>query len=214
MRVYFQIGTNDGHDLFNKNVLADVPDMVVLVEPNQALVPSIESAYEGVKNVKIFNNAISYRDGEEVDLVIPASNGEYGTRSANGLTYQHWHFSMLPMNDWGEAEDMHRITAKTITFDTICESLGITEIDFLQLDTEGFDTEILLMLDLSKYKVNRIRFEKWTFPASAFTRYNSEIADRLGNNGLDQVIYKLKRHGYEVKEVRDSDGDDFVATRS
>lgn len=34
MKIYFQIGTNNGKDLFRKKVISDNPDMVILVEPN------------------------------------------------------------------------------------------------------------------------------------------------------------------------------------
>ena len=32
MKVYIQIGTNNGNDNFNKKVKADCPDLVILVE--------------------------------------------------------------------------------------------------------------------------------------------------------------------------------------
>jgi len=34
-KVYFQIGTNDGNDLFLDKVKNEKPDLVILVEPNK-----------------------------------------------------------------------------------------------------------------------------------------------------------------------------------
>ena len=34
--------------------------------------------------------------------------------------YRHSHFSLLPMNDWGDKKNMEKIIAKSITFDEIC----------------------------------------------------------------------------------------------
>lgn len=48
------------------------------------------------------------------------------------------------------------------------------DIVILQIDTEGFDTEIIKMIDLSKYTINRIRFEKWGFKTECFTDYHNE----------------------------------------
>ena len=79
------------------------------------------------------------------------------------------------MNDWGKKEDMVKIQTTSITFDKICSNHNITNIDYLQIDTEGFDSEIIKMIDLSKYKINNIRFEKWGFPTDCFTKYHNEL---------------------------------------
>jgi len=41
-KVYFQIGTNDGNDLFRDLVKRNNPDIVILVEPNTTLIANIE----------------------------------------------------------------------------------------------------------------------------------------------------------------------------
>ena len=60
------------------------------------------------------------------------------------------------MNDWGEKDDMVKITAKSITFDEICKVNNITNIEYLQIDTEGFDCEIIKMIDLKNTKLNKL----------------------------------------------------------
>ena len=89
------------------------------------LMESIKKNYECVKDfcqVFLYNNAIYYENEKEVELMIPSKNGVYGQRADNGFVYEHTHFSLLPMNDWGNKEDMVCITSKTITFDKICEN--------------------------------------------------------------------------------------------
>ena len=108
--VYFQIGTNMGNDLFREMVIKHKPDLVILVEPNKNLVNNIKRNYNNIENVHIYNNAIYYNNDEEVELVIPAKNG-----------YTTAHFSLIPMNDWGDKKDMVKISSKSITFDKICE---------------------------------------------------------------------------------------------
>jgi FkbM family methyltransferase len=209
MRVFFQIGANDGRDNFNLMVREESPDMVVLVEPNALMIKSLENSYKGVNNVHIFNRAIFYKDDEIVKLVIPASGGVYGTVASNGITYSDNHFSLLPMNGWGKMADMHTISAKTATFDSICDRLNIRDIEYLQIDTEGFDTEIIMMLDLAKYSIRKIMFEKWTFQPEEFTKFNSEIADRLGTNGIKMALDKLVNHGYRISDING----DFLAEK-
>jgi FkbM family methyltransferase len=211
-KVYFQIGTNNGNDLFRELVKKNKPDTVILVEPNVNLINEIKRNYSGIKNVYIYNNAIYYNNDEEIELYIPAKNGIIGTRADNGITYNTGHFSLVPMNDWGNKNDMVKITTKSITFDKICSSHNITNIEYLQIDTEGFDTEIIKMIDLSKYKINKIRFEKWGFESERFTNHNKELSNELGQNGMINAINKLISYKYILNDICDSDGNDIIAT--
>ena len=165
-----------------------------------------------IKNVHIYNNAVYYNDDEMLELYIPAKNGIMGTRADNNIIYDDGHFSLLPMNDWGSKNDMVKITTKSITFDKICRIHNITNIDYLQIDTEGFDSEIIKMINLSKYKINKIRFEKWGFKTECFTDYNKEKANELGINGMNNSINKLKEHNYLINEISDPDGNDIIAS--
>ena len=211
-KVFFQIGTNNGNDLFKQLVTANNPDMIILVEPNVNLIPAIQQNYSQFKNVHIYNNAIYYNDNENLELYIPAKNGIMGTRADNNIVYGDGHFSLVPMNDWGNKNDMVKMTAKSITFDTICQNHNITTIDFLQIDTEGFDSEIIGMLDLSKYRINAIVFEKWNFKTECFTDYNNEKANELGINGMNNAMNKLKTHHYSINDFQLTNGADIIAT--
>lgn len=211
-KVYFQIGTNNGNDLFRDLVIRDTPDLVILVEPNPQLIDTIRHNYRNIKNVHIFNNAVYYTNNEPIELYVPAKNGIIGTRADNNGRYNDAHFSLLPMNDWGSKSDMAKIQTTSITFDKICSIHNITNIEYLQMDTEGFDSEIIKMIDFSNYTINKLRFEKWTFKPSCFTAYSPELADTLGENGLINSIKKLEKHNYTVQAISDTDGNDIIAT--
>lgn len=135
-----------------------------------------------------------------------------GSKADNNIIYGHSHFSLVPMNDWGNKNDMVKISTKSITFDKICNNHNITNIDYLQIDTEGFDSEIIKMINLSKYKIDTIRFEKWQFENDKFTIHNPENADDLGINGINTAINKLKQNNYSISNIKDEDGDDIIAT--
>lgn len=186
--------------------------MVILVEPNKTLVDEINENYSNIQNVHIYNNAIYYNNDETVELYIPAKNGIMGTEADNGITYGHPHFSLLPMNDWGNKDDMVKIIAKTITFDEICKKHNITDIEYLQIDTEGFDAEIIKMIDLSKYQIKNIRFENWEFDSECFTSHNKDLSNELGINGVNNALNKLKKHNYSFFKITDNDGHDILAT--
>lgn len=198
-RVFVQIGTNNGDDRYRQDVIREKPDLVVLVEPNSALRDAIVENYKDIPNTHIITAALYYTDNEEVTLYIP------GMRS-----YSDAHYSLLPMNDWGEKDTMEKIRAPSITFDTLCKRFDIDEIDFLQIDTEGFDSEIIQMIDLEKVKIHKIRYEIWGFSPAEFTRHHGDKYARLGKAGLDAATQKLLNHGYSV--VRSEDQNDLIAT--
>ena len=209
--VFFQIGTNDGNDNFLKLVKDNNADLIILVEPNTNLIDSILKNYKDIKNVYIYNKAIYYENNKQVELVIPSKNGKYGSKADNGLTYHHVHFSLFPMNDWGNKEDMVKINADTITFEEICKNHNLTHIDYLQIDTEGFDTEIIKMIDFSKIVIKIIRFEKWNFDKECFTKHCADLSDKLGKNGMNDALNKLIKNNYIIEQIKDKDGDDYIA---
>ena len=212
-KVFFQIGTNTGDDRFRNLCIKHKPTMIVLVEPNKIHLESIKKLYSGFNNVNIFSNAIYYEDNKEIELYLPAVDGVYGNKAENGHTYSNGEFSLIPMNDWGEKKNMIKMTAKTITFDTICKKLNITDIAYLQMDTEGFDSEIIQMLDLNKYNIKYIRYERWLFPEWQFEKYHNENKEKLGINGMRIVEEKLKKNGYTLKDIKDRAGDDILAQK-
>lgn len=200
--IFFQIGTNNGNDVFRDKVKKDKPSLIILVEPNKSLISDIKNNYKDIDNVHIFNNAIYYKNNEDIELYIPKNKG-----------YGNGHFSLLPMNDWGEKDTMDKFVTKSITFDEICSQYDIQEIDFLQIDTEGFDSEIIKMIDFNKYNIKQIRFEKWGFDTSCFTRHHRELSNELGVNGMNASIEKLKIHNYSIDEIKDRSGNDIIATK-
>lgn len=213
MRVYFQIGTNDGNDVFREIVQQEKPDLVVLVEPNIVHIDAIYRNYSNIQNVKVIHKCIYEKDDEEVTLYIPAENGVYGNRGKNGHTYDDGNYSLLPMNDWGDKSDMHQIKVPSIRFDTLCKELNITEIEYLQMDTEGYDSEIIKMIDLDAMPIRKIRYEKWYFDDACFTKYHKDIHSSLGKKGMDQVEEKLQKHGYVLSYISDRSGDDIIAIK-
>ena len=212
MKIFIQIGTNNGNDNFRKLVIKESPDLVLLVEQNKNIIETIKNNYINIKNVNIINKAVGYEDDVEVSLYIPSMN-KYGNKGENNFTYHDVHFSLLPMNDWCEKENMIEIKTKSITFNTLCSNYNITEIDYLQIDTEGFYTEIIKMIDLDKINIKKIRYEKWGFDPSCFTKYHSDKYDKLGKNGLKIVEDKLIKYGYELNDINDSDGNDILAIK-
>ena len=79
---------------------------------------------------------------------------------------------------------MVEIKSNSITFERLCEELNVKNIDFLQIDTEGFDSEIIKSINLKEIDISVIRYEKWFFGPQSFTRYHNENKEKYGLNGM------------------------------
>ena len=220
---WFQIGTNNGVDNFRKYVNYYKPKRVILVEANSSLIDDINNNYDSIKKfteVVIVNKTIYTENDKEVSLFIPAENGIYGRpgvqpdRKQGNHLYNNGQFSLLPMNDWGEKKHMIEIKSNSITFGRLCEELNVKNIDFLQIDTEGFDSEIIKSINLKEIDISVIRYEKWPFKEEGFTRYNNENKEKYGLNGMKCVKDKLEKHNYKLHDIKDRDGDDIIAIKN
>lgn len=197
-KVFVQIGTNDGFDEFNSIVRQYEPSLVILVEPNKLLNDRINYHYQGVNNYHIENLAITEENKGVVNLVMPKDMPGYN-RSVNGIHYEDKGYSLLPMNDWGN--DFVTISAESMTFNDLCEKYGINDIHYLQIDTEGYDYEIIKAIYFNKVNIDIIKYENWGFDINCFTRH--EKFEQYGINGLNTVTELLTNLGYELEKLSD-----------
>ena len=80
-----------------------------------------------------------------------------------------------------------------ITFENIIDQFKVTKIDLLQIDTEGFDFEVIKMFPFQIMKPKIISFE----------------SDRLSTSDFNDCKIFLVRQGYNVSDI----GRDAVAVR-
>jgi FkbM family methyltransferase len=190
-KVFVQIGTFDGADEFNGLVKFSFPSKVVLVEPNIALRATILENYKGIDNVSIEHVVITEVNKGVVPLVFP-------DRRPNDAFYNAC-FSILPLDDWGNK--FKQLNVQSMTFAELCEKHDITDIHYLQIDTEGYDYEIIKSIDFKKIKIDILKYEIWNFDESNFKRYG-EKAKLYGTNGMRDVANLLQSLNYELTEEK------------
>jgi hypothetical protein len=190
-KVFVQIGTNNGDDDFNKLVKLHSPSKIILVEPNISLNEKIHNSYENVENVFLENVIISNYKDEKIKLVKPKNN--INGKSINGIKYDDGHYSLLPLNDWGNVFDY--IETDTLSFMSLCEKYNLTDIHFLQIDTEGYDSEIILSINFNKVNIDIIKYEKWYFDESFYEKYGA-LSKKYGANGMNEAKKYLISNDY------------------
>jgi len=193
-KVLVQIGTNKGADEFNAIAKYASASKIILVEPNKSLNDTISANYSGIDNVFIENVAITEKDKGLVKLVIPREINK------NGVIYKDTHFSLLPMDDWGD--DFIEMEVPSLTFNDLCDRYGITDVHYLQIDTEGYDGEIIKAIDFSKITIDIIKYENWGFDENCFKRYGHK-SKLYGANAMKTIAILLESHGYELTVFQD-----------
>lgn len=144
------IGCNNGKDhvldfcIKNKNMIEEIH----LIEPNEYELEICKQTYSGFPQARFHNLAIVPDEKKSVELHIPQQksfSGHASTSTAHLIAHGHNGFDSI------------RVMATNLN--EFFESNKISICDRLYIDTEGLDCEIILNLDIEKYKIGRIEFE-------------------------------------------------------
>jgi FkbM family methyltransferase len=148
----------------------------LLVEPQRAEFERLKSTYHDYRGRLVFENA-----------AISSTNGTCTLyRVKDSLIAADWErgiASVLP------PLDLERFTAEVVpcmTFDALLARHNVSRIDLLQIDVEGYDFEILKLLDFNKVHPRMIRYEH----------------RHLRPNDKRSCQMYLKHRGYEILEMK------------
>lgn len=160
---FMQVGANDGS---KGDYLKDYVDTLgwkgVLIEPIPYVFASLTDRHGANPNLTLVNAAIAHEDGtaelyylpkdEQSDL--PVWYDALATfRKDVILTHAPW----IPDIE----SRITTIEVPTMTFESLCQSQGVEGIDLLQIDTEGYDYEVIRQVDLDKHRPALILYEQY-----------------------------------------------------
>jgi FkbM family methyltransferase len=175
---FVQIGACDGvsedpvHDFIRKDVF-----QALLVEPIPENFDRLRKSYEGAKNVVTARIAIGDRDGE-IDLFKvkdgSQSKDPYWARQLASFDRGH-----LLRHDVS-SDDIEMVRVPCLTLSSLMKRYQFDKIDILQVDTEGFDAEIVGMALRLPVLPEWINFETFHLDADETT----------------DIFSRLQAHGY------------------
>lgn len=187
---FVQIGANNGIDF--DNLYSKVEQYIlpgIVVEPVPYYYASLVEAYKRHRGVTPVKAALH---PTQRDATIYWADP---TRIRHGWEVGLASFSRGHLIKFGVDEDA--ILAETVpclTFDQLIERYAEgRKISILATDTEGFDAEILRMVDLDRYRPEIVKFE----------------AKHLSAADLEDCLHRLKSSGYFCERWRD----DIVAVQ-
>ncbi len=154
----------------------------VLVEPQPQIFNRLQQTYRGNPQVVLENAAMANEDGDMKLYTIDTSQPDLpawldGCASFDKevvLKYEH-RFPNVP-------EHIIILTVPGLTLSSLLEKHHLQQVDLLQIDVEGFDYEVIKMVDFENSKPAIIRFE----------------GNHLSEADLENCYNLLMDHGYKI----------------
>jgi hypothetical protein len=156
-----QVGANKANDELSQHLLSNYEELEfgLFVEANKLHINDIKKCYKRYKNIVVENVAIKTPLQNTDKLTIYYHTNEhpdYGMASCN-IDHIKKHMEWCPHLQGGEIKSFD---VSCITLEELLDRYLITELDWLYLDIEGIDAEVLLTFNWKKYQIKRIEFEQ------------------------------------------------------
>jgi len=181
--VYFvQIGANDG-DMSDpiSRLVREHGWRGALVEPQPEVFKALQQNYDGVGGLTFVNAAVDHRPGKRVLYTVApdASLPEYvsGLASFNKNVILS-HRTRAP----GVEGFIREVEVECVTIDDVVARSALPRVDVLQIDVEGFDAEVLRMVDFGRMRPRLVSYE-WK---------------HLSRADYDDAAALLVRNGYQL----------------
>lgn len=189
---FLQIGAHDGKtndEIYPFALLHEWNGIVV--EPQPKIFKKLRENYEGrEEQIKLENMAIARRSPTAPLFIFDPANSDLPYHATMLASFSK---EALIHNGHGYRGGIIEIEVPTISLADLIEKYGIKALDILQIDTEGYDFEILKMLAETELRPEIIRFEHAMLPNSGMEA--RQILVSLGYKvemiGIDTIAQKL-----------------------
>lgn len=153
-----QVGACDGatNDPVHYQVVKS-STRAILIEPNPYAFARLQNAYADRPNITLIQAAVGETDGEAYFYRVKQTEK---TDSEIDLTLQIASFYKEHLERHGKkAHEIERITVACRSLSSLVTELGLTKIDLLQIDAEGFDATVVRMALKLPVRPDCINFE-------------------------------------------------------
>ena len=186
-----QIGSHIGNtknDFLYNNI--NLNFKYIMIEPILYLFNQLKENYKSYNNITFLNIAISNYNGF-IDLYTPSEKNDFSkliewTNQLSSINKEHIQ-TFIPECI------VDKINVECKTLNTIIEDYNIKEIEYLYIDTEGHDYDILMNLDLFIIRPKNIIFENKHMDGPKHT-LDINNAPRYYN-----LLNNFNKYGYEIE---------------
>jgi FkbM family methyltransferase len=156
---FVQIGANDG---VQKDPFLAVAQRLgwrgLLVEPQPDVFDRLKQNLQNMPSFTCLNAAVDRQDGSRTPYRV-APDAPFGDAASELGSFDRQHLIKHDSQFPGIAKHIEEIDVPCMTFDTMLSEVGEADFDVLQIDTEGFDAEVVDMACLSRHQTSVVNFE-------------------------------------------------------
>jgi FkbM family methyltransferase len=184
-----EIGANDGTTLSNSKLLIDNGWNAHLFEPSFYAYQKLKDLHKENKNVQAYHYGISSEDGVKKFFESGALLGESDTSLVSSVHADE-------LKRWGDSVKFLETYANFLTWESWMKNFKIKEdttFDYLSIDAEGDDWNILQQIDLKKHSVSVLCVE-WNSLKEMdekFTSYTSQYGMKELTRNAENIIYTI-----------------------
>lgn len=178
---FVQVGANDG--MFGDPLRGYILSRGwkgVLVEPQVNVFEKLKANYAECADRLVFENLAISRD-EKLTLYLPPADWA-GRDETYAESIVSTNAEVIAKQIGTSPANLRRVDVPGMTLDGLFEKHGITDLDLLQIDAEGYDWQVLQTLDLARHKPRLVQLE----------------TGHLDRESLSAMAHKLNEAGYLV----------------
>lgn len=181
---FLDIGANDGITLSNTHALALLGWSGVCVEPSPTAFATLEALYRSNDLIECHNVAICLGNGP---AILHESGNHIGREDFALLS------TIVPaeMDRWaGTKEVFNPVGVECVTFLTLLKGSEHAEFDFISIDAEGLDYDILSQIDLRAVNCSMLCVEFNGKDEHRFVQYCREYGMNLRHKNGENLIFQ------------------------
>jgi FkbM family methyltransferase len=183
-----QIGTCKANDDLPQYVKSNPVEEIILVEPMSVHYEDIHQAYKGTP-YKIEPCAIVSEDSNsEMSFFYHKNDGP--KYEVSSTSKEH-----ILKHGYADDENLIQIQVKCMSINQLFEKYKLKKIDYLFIDAEGLDEQIIKSIDFERYEITQIYFEGLHMNVHSTVEFlhNKGFATEIGigRNGWDCLSTKI-----------------------
>lgn len=192
--IVVQIGTNNGNDHVRDFCLKHKPSKIILVEPFSIHKSEIIKNYDGIDNVIIETLAITADDDKQKTLFYSTMDGPI-----RGPMCSYHVTSIKPehlLKHNYSRDTLRSFTVDSITMNELFIKHNLDTIDYVFLDIEGIDFEVLQTIDFKRFNIKNLQIEVLHLNKSLLYNFMSRSGyisthTTLDKHGFDELFTKV-----------------------
>lgn len=181
---FLDLGANDGKTLSNTHALAILGCKGHIVEPCAIPYSKAKVLYDQNKNVQVSNVAIGTENGE---CEILSSDSHL----KNGDTDLLSTLKESETKRWGNTQKFTPQKVKVVDFNTFLESSKLKTFDFISIDIEGMDYDVLIQMDLEALGCKMLCIETNSIEDQKYIDYCAKFGMKVIHKNGENLIFTV-----------------------